>query len=63
VWLDVNKDGLQDKEEPGLSDVTVTLYEDDGSTHVDDVTTDSDGIYNFYDLDPGDYIVHFTTLS
>ena len=46
VWLDVNKNGIQDAAEPGLSGVTVRLY--NGSNQlVKSTTTAADGSYYF----------------
>ncbi|MFN3257496.1 MAG: SdrD B-like domain-containing protein [Ilumatobacter sp.] len=58
VWLDLNRDGVQDPNEPGLSGVTVTLTLPDGSTS-DTVTVD-DGTYLFTGLDDGTYTVTAT---
>jgi large repetitive protein len=58
VWLDLNRDGVQDPNEPGLSGVTVTLTLPDGSTR-DEVTVD-DGTYLFTGLDDGTYTVTAT---
>jgi serine-aspartate repeat-containing protein C/D/E len=62
VWIDVNGDGKQDADEPGLADVTVTLYDDhDGDGVYDNpvatTTTDANGNYIFYDIPVGSYVV------
>ncbi|MAS37945.1 MAG: hypothetical protein CL610_28380, partial [Anaerolineaceae bacterium] len=59
VWDDLNADGVQDGGEPGIENVTVTLYDGDDN-QIDDTTTDSNGNYLFEDLEPGDYYVVFT---
>lgn len=60
VWLDLNANGLQDTNEPGLSNVGVTLL--DGSNNViGTTTTDGNGLYKFEGLFPGNYIVKFDT--
>ena len=59
VWWDLDEDGVQDADEPGLEGVTVTLKDSDGNV-VDTDTTDANGAYTFDDLDPGDYTVEFT---
>ncbi|MCO5067491.1 MAG: isopeptide-forming domain-containing fimbrial protein [Kiritimatiellae bacterium] len=62
VWLDRNGDGIQDAGEPGVSNVTVTLY--DAQTNVlGTTTTDSTGLYGFTNLVPGVYFVGFTLPS
>ena len=66
TWMDVNRDGLQDADEPALPGVTVTLTRADGSAVTDAsgnpvaaVTTDANGKYVFDNLLPGDYKVSF----
>ena len=66
TWMDVNRDGLQDADEPALPGVTVTLTHADGSAVTDAsgnpvaaVTTDANGKYKFENLLPGDYKVTF----
>lgn len=52
VWVDVNKNGMQDAGEPGLSNVLLNLY--DGNCTLKATTfTDSDGRYAFTGLEPG----------
>ncbi len=58
VWLDTNKDGLQDADEQGVAGVTVTLIDQNGRG-VATQQTDADGKYLFDDLDPGSYQVVF----
>jgi protocatechuate 3,4-dioxygenase beta subunit len=60
VWLDANKDGLQDTTEQGIAGVTVTLLDAGGNT-VATTITDENGKYLFKDLDPGSYQVRFTS--
>lgn len=58
VWEDLNGDGLQDMDEPGVEGVVVHLMDCDGGT-LAETMTDADGLYLFDDLAPGDYDVHF----
>jgi len=71
IWEDVNGDGLQDAAEPGVESVLVELLVDDGTgtfvpatdltgAPVGAVTTGPDGLYEFDNLPPGDYIVQIT---
>lgn len=67
TWMDVNRDGIQDADEPAMPGVTVTLTRADGSAVTDAsgnpvaaVTTDANGKYTFENLLPGDYKVTFT---
>ncbi|PCF74650.1 adhesin [Staphylococcus delphini] len=60
VWEDLNKDGIQDDNEPGIANVTVTLTDADGNV-VGTRTTDTNGNYLFEDVKPGEYTVTFET--
>jgi LPXTG-site transpeptidase (sortase) family protein len=62
VWNDTNANGIQDAGEAGIPDVTVELFNDTGVSQ-GTTTTDSNGIYNFTGLTPGDYYVKFTPPS
>ena len=66
TWMDVNRDGIQDADEPALPGVTVTLTYEDGSAVTDASgnvvtakTSDANGKYSFENLLPGDYKVSF----
>lgn len=65
VWADLNNNGLQDIDEPGLKDVKVNLLAENGSAFLDNAnnpmttTTDIYGLYNFAGLVAGNYIVEF----
>jgi len=70
VWQDNDGDGMWDTNEPGISNVTVTLYRDndgDGVQSVGDTQfgssefTDSNGYYLFTGIPAGDYVVVVTT--
>ena len=54
VWWDVNWNGIQDTDEPGIPGVLVTIVVG-GVTYTDD--TDEDGYYSFENLPGGDYNV------
>ena len=66
VWMDVDRAGIQDADEPAMPGVTVTLMRADGSAVTDAsgnpvaaVTTDANGRYVFANLLPGGYKVSF----
>lgn len=59
VWNDQNRNGLQDGgDEVGIANVTVRLYQTDG-TLVQTTTTNDQGIYNFLAVNPGSYYIEF----
>ena len=66
TWMDVNRDGIQDADEPALPGVSVTLTYEDGSAVTDASgnvvtakTSDANGKYSFENLLPGGYKVSF----
>jgi hypothetical protein len=60
VWQDLDADGIQDPNEPGIGAVTVNLLDGNGNL-LATTTTAPDGSYQFTGLVPGDYIVEFET--
>jgi hypothetical protein len=62
VWKDVNANGIQDAGEPGISSVTVKLF-DGTNTQVATATTNASGLYLFSGLKPGSYSVEFGLLA
>lgn len=54
VFLDLDGDGFQDGNEPGVAHVTVRLQTPKGET-IRNVVTDDNGFFLFDNLDPGDY--------
>ena len=58
VWEDLNADGIQDPNEPGIDGVTVMLLDGDGNM-IDQTTTTNGGAYEFDELAPGDSKVKF----
>lgn len=62
VWNDLNKDGIQDIDEPGMPDITVNLY-DDLENLIATSYTDSSGFYLFDELAEGQYLVEFIPLA
>ncbi len=64
VWNDLNANGIQDANEPGINGVTVTITFQDGTTA--STTTsffNNDGYYDFKNLGPGTFTVSFSTPS
>nr|WP_262924051.1 SdrD B-like domain-containing protein [Spirosoma liriopis] len=63
VWVDTDKDGVQDAGEPGLPGVVVVLL-DGNNTPIASTTTSATGAYSFTGLTPGvPYSVSFTAPS
>lgn len=60
VWSDLNRNGLQDLNEPGLGNVTVTL-KDAGGNVLATTSTSGTGGYQFGGLCAGSYTVEMTT--
>ena len=67
VWLDTDKDGVQDAGESGIANVTLSITKADGSPVVDvngqavtTTTTDANGYYTFGKLPFGQYKVTVT---
>lgn len=58
VWLDENRNGIQDSTESGVAGVTVELKDASGNV-IATTTTDANGNYLFSGLAPGDYSVAF----
>jgi uncharacterized repeat protein (TIGR01451 family) len=58
VWLDLDRDGIQDPGDEGVENVRVILYHGNGSV-VDSLLTGADGMYLFSALHPGDYYARF----
>lgn len=59
VWIDVNRDGVQNDGNP-VKDVTVNLYKADGTTLIATTKTNDQGFYSFGDLRPStDVVVEF----
>jgi protocatechuate 3,4-dioxygenase beta subunit len=59
VWLDEDKDGIQDASEAGISGVTVTLKDAAGLVLATTVTNNN-GEYYFQNVIPGNYAITFT---
>ena len=61
AWKDLNADGIQSPNEPGLEGIVVTLINADTGNTVDQTETDTKGAYEFCGLYPGNYYVNFAT--
>lgn len=60
AWLDENEDGQRQTGEKKLSGITVTVVDAQNANIVKDkIQTDSEGAYQFEDLEKGNYIVLF----
>ncbi|MEM9412717.1 MAG: sialate O-acetylesterase, partial [Planctomycetota bacterium] len=64
VWNDLNRDGLNSPDEPGIPGVSVVLWADSDGDDIPDwqgfrgvEVTDDEGYYQFRGLAPGNYIV------
>lgn len=62
VWNDLNENGIQEVNEPGISQVTVILFKCDGE-FVDQTVTSHDGSYCFFNVKPNmTYYLQFSNL-
>lgn len=61
VWNDMNKDGIRDPNENGISDVKIQLFK--SGKCFNSYVTNLNGHYAFSDLDAGDYNIGFTLPS
>ncbi len=59
LWNDLNRDGVQDANEPGITDKLVVLLDANMQPTGMSTTTDSNGFYLFDNLTPGVYFVQF----
>lgn len=67
IWEDKNTNGVQDTNEPGLAGATVTLYDCSGGFVTDrngnpvlPIVTGTNGLYQFGNLNPGNYKIGVT---
>lgn len=61
IWVDLNSNGIQDNGEPGLNGATLKLY-DENDNFIAETSSSStqggvEGIYNFFNVRPGNYYV------
>ncbi|MEZ4685357.1 MAG: SdrD B-like domain-containing protein, partial [Bacteroidia bacterium] len=61
VWIDSNRNGVQDPGEQGLPGVTVYLFQN--GMYIDTMVTDANGRYRFRNLVPGNYRIVFDLNS
>jgi len=61
VWNDLDGDGLQDENEPGIAGVQLDLWQN--GVVVASATTDANGYYYFYDLPDGVYDVQVASSN
>ena len=59
VWVDADRDGLQDPSETGVPGVVVSVFDADTDQVVAIVVTDENGGYSVTGLPPGGYYVEF----
>jgi len=59
VWLDSDRDGIQDFAEAGVQGVTVTIYDAGTNTAVTSTVTNASGLYVFENLPEDNYFIVF----
>lgn len=60
VWEDINGNGIQDQNEPGVAGIVVSLYSSD-DTLIRSTSTDASGYYDFTGLEAGTYYLVFSS--
>lgn len=60
VFFDENSNGVQDRGESGIANITVTLHAQDGQV-LATTTTDNNGYYDFGCINAGTYYINFTS--
>ena len=68
VWIDADRDGVQDPTEVGINEITVILYNANGTVYGTKITTNNPstgqaGWYEFTNLPVGNYYVKFDIPS
>ncbi|MCR4437667.1 MAG: SdrD B-like domain-containing protein [bacterium] len=58
VWMDLNRNGIQEEGEEGIEGVAVYLLSEAGQP-LDSTSTNENGLYAFYNLLPGSYRLKF----
>ena len=62
VWKDLDRDGIQDANEPGVEGVRIELFSLTGNMLASTVTN-NEGAYSFVNLPPGDYYIVFGEVA
>jgi protocatechuate 3,4-dioxygenase beta subunit len=65
VWEDINADGVQQVDEPGIENISIELYELSGTdtVYIGQTKSDQQGLYAFNDLKPGQYLIKIQASS
>jgi hypothetical protein len=70
VWNDLNRNGINEPDEPGIPGVSLVIWEDSDGDGIPDwqgfggvQITDEDGYYRFTGLQPGPYIVFVWSVN
>ncbi len=64
VWHDLNANGIQDNDEPGLSGISIQIYDSSNGTPymMDQTNSNFSGNFNF-EVPPGEYFLQLNNLS
>ncbi len=63
IWNDINGNGLQEIDEPGISNVIVNLHRASDGIIVSTTTSDSGGVYGFINILSGNYFISMSPSS
>lgn len=63
VWEDLNGNGYQESNEPGIPNVLVELYQSGTNILLGSTVTNNVGVYLFYNIIPGSYYIKIVASS
>ncbi len=57
IWEDVNRNGIQEADEPGLAEINIALFDREGNM-LSMTSTNANGNYSFENILPGEYSLY-----
>ncbi len=62
VWLDLNRNGIQDSNEEGIAELEIQLSNQQTNNTIT-TATNADGLYTFVQVEPGEYVISIENES